>query len=637
MKVKPAWLLLALVASGCDGDIPGARTPPVPPAAHRALLEEPSESAPEPGRCEARRAARISPLAPHDASSEIALARAEGGEQLVFVADEDARALHVVDAGSLVELGVTELPGRPKHVRVLADGRVAVTLGDVAKVVVLEPAATFAEPLEQRCEATVAAEPWSIAERGRALLVTSGFGAALTTLDQRDLGVVRVTALPREPRAILVEGSAAYVSHAAFGDVSVVDLDAGGRTSISLRAGHRVGPEELEKRPPRDANQAYTLVAARTVSEDGSERLRLLAPHVSVDAGELSEPITTGYGGTRRSSRPVASIVSTVDPILGRSLTREVANNRLDASARDCLLPRGAALHGARLYVACMDIDAVVAYDASLGDPASLPLARLETAPQPTSVAVLGDRLFVWSGFARELARFELPTGAKTSMNPWDRADHVVDAARLRGRYLFSSSMDARIADGRACASCHPEGRDDGLVWTSPDGRRQTPMLAGRLEGTAPYGWFGEHATVEAHVKDTIDRLGGEGFSDPADREALLGYVRGLTLPASPPPADVALVRRGHDVFESTGCAVCHAGGSSDAVAHDVGSGAKGERSGRFDTPSLRGLRGSAPYFHDGRYASLDALLGDPNSKMFMPERLADEDRGALVSYLESL
>ena len=48
---------------------------------------------------------------------------------------------------------------------------------------------------------------------------------------------------------------------------------------------------------------------------------------------------------------------------------------------------------------------------------------------------------------------------------------------------------DRRIsADGRVCASCHPDGREDGVAWVTPEGPRQTPMLAGRLgKGEARY------------------------------------------------------------------------------------------------------------------------------------------------------
>src|SRR6185369_17408786 len=116
------------------------------------------------------------------------------------------------------------------------------------------------------------------------------------------------------------------------------------------------------------------------------------------------------------------------------------------------------------------------------------------------------------------------------------------------------TSRDARISTGRACATCHPDGRDDGLLWTRPDGARQTPTLAGRLDGTAPYGWFGESPTVAQHLEKTFQRLGGTGFKGPAaraDLEALLAYVAQIPPPPAAQAGDLDEVARGAKVFGS--------------------------------------------------------------------------------------
>ncbi|HEY4989640.1 MAG TPA: hypothetical protein VII09_07530, partial [Opitutaceae bacterium] len=43
-----------------------------------------------------------------------------------------------------------------------------------------------------------------------------------------------------------------------------------------------------------------------------------------------------------------------------------------------------------------------------------------------------------------------------------------------------------------ACASCHPEGGDDGHVWQLDGAPRRTPSLRGTIAGTAPYHWPGD-------------------------------------------------------------------------------------------------------------------------------------------------
>jgi hypothetical protein len=47
---------------------------------------------------------------------------------------------------------------------------------------------------------------------------------------------------------------------------------------------------------------------------------------------------------------------------------------------------------------------------------------------------------------------------------------------------------------GIACASCHPEGGDDGHVWQLDGQPRRTPSLRGTVAGTAPYHWEGDEA-----------------------------------------------------------------------------------------------------------------------------------------------
>ena len=56
-----------------------------------------------------------------------------------------------------------------------------------------------------------------------------------------------------------------------------------------------------------------------------------------------------------------------------------------------------------------------------------------------------------------------------------------------------------------------------------------------------------------------------------------------------------------------------------------------------FDTPSLRFVSGTAPYFHDGRYATLRDLLASTDHDMGHTMHLSHGEREALAAYLESL
>jgi cytochrome c peroxidase len=56
-----------------------------------------------------------------------------------------------------------------------------------------------------------------------------------------------------------------------------------------------------------------------------------------------------------------------------------------------------------------------------------------------------------------------------------------------------------------------------------------------------------------------------------------------------------------------------------------------------IDTPSLRHVARSAPYFHDGRFATLEELLAHTDGAMGTTRALSDDDRAALISYLRAL
>ena len=165
-------------------------------------------------------------------------------------------------------------------------------------------------------------------------------------------------------------------------------------------------------------------------------------------------------------------------------------------------------------------------------------------------------------------------------------------------------------------------------------------MLAGRLKGSAPYSWEGAEAVLEDHLRVTFDRLHGESGLRGVELEALTAYLGGMAPPASPPPSprDREAIKRGAALFASkeVGCAGCHTGDEgTDGQTHDVQSKAKLDAVGAFNTPSLRYVGGTGPYFHDGRYATLGDLLRGGDG-MGHTSQLSAEDLQALEAYLRT-
>ncbi|MFT7579059.1 MAG: YVTN family beta-propeller protein [Myxococcota bacterium] len=234
------------------------------------------------------------------------------------------------------------------------------------------------------------------------------------------------------------------------------------------------------------------------------------------------------------------------------------------------------------------------------------------------------------------------------------------DAVR-RGERVFTFARNGNISHAGqfACASCHFEGTEDKLVWIIEEGARQTPSLAGRLADTAPFNWGGTKTELKTNMKETVDRMGGQGLSKQELDDLELFLVQGLVPPRNPNLATAGLTEQqleGKALFndETVGCESCHNGTSmTDGINHDVGTASPLEieiaqiaqdmgiesatRPGFLNTPTLRGLFYTAPYLHDGSAASLIDLLDRTATTMGKTDHLTGDQKQALVSYLLTL
>jgi mono/diheme cytochrome c family protein len=193
---------------------------------------------------------------------------------------------------------------------------------------------------------------------------------------------------------------------------------------------------------------------------------------------------------------------------------------------------------------------------------------------------------------------------------------------------------------GIACASCHPEGTEDGHVWTfSGVGARRTQALNTDLGETAPFHWDGALADVGQLMDEVfVKRMGGEHES--AERLATLERWL-FALPSLPPlrAADDEAAKRGAELFASAevACATCHAGPAlSNSQSFKVGT----DPTTALQVPSLLGVSHRAPFIHTGCAAT---LLGrfDPGcgggEEHGHTAQLSAEQLDDLVAYLESL
>jgi len=203
------------------------------------------------------------------------------------------------------------------------------------------------------------------------------------------------------------------------------------------------------------------------------------------------------------------------------------------------------------------------------------------------------------------------------------------------GHFLFH----ANSGGGLACASCHPEGGEDGRVWDLVCvGGRRTQSFRGGIHGTEPFHWDGHEEDFSSLMDDVFSgRMAGPPLSDEL-KGALLTWIDSLP----PLPATVGLdppaVARGRSLFEDAkvGCAACHAGPRlTNNATVAVGTGRP------YQVPALTGVAWHPPFMHDGcaptladRFSSSSCGGGDQHG---VTSKLTREQLGDLIAYLTSL
>lgn len=450
---------------------------------------------------------------------------------------------------------------------------------------------------------------------------------------------------------------------------------------VLVRPGSVQGLLQVSAQPPHDCNSGNgqgngMAMPASAMGDSGGE--------FSGGGGDLGG----GYGGGGGGS-PAAPTARPVEPVLTEVFRSPSSGSLVTKPWRPMLdEAEGLLSHAGRATGARLDQPSDIAFHPSLrlavlvgrgtdnlvvvntANKMAYGIAQLPEGSAPRSVVLSadGNRAYVLLSHQFRVAEVDLktfltdsPQGSRLAkpsrFSKAYGADPLAPAARL-GRQVFFSSENSRLSQhGRfACATCHLDGGDDQQVWFIADGPRQTPVLAGRLQGTGPFNWKGTHTQLKSNMQDTVQRMLGSGLTD-AELTSLEQFL--LTLPAPPNPnvaASGALTvaqERGKAVFYSAkaACGSCHLGGTgTDGKLYDVGIATKGEdllqmsRSlgqdwRRFNTPSLAGLYGSAPYFHNGSAATLEDVLAMTSDLGLMGDTsdLTPEQRQDLMAYLLTL
>lgn len=527
-------------------------------------------------------------------------------------------------------------------------------------------------------EATLAAElsltePHGLAltPDGTTLLVTSVANHELVAVDTASMQVRWRVELAAEPRAVAVspEGRWVLVGFLSSAAVARVELASEGRrvswhalsprdpveieTDMDEEWGPSVEARSVEAASRFDVPQDIGRRHARNVFALAfvGEGIAVAAHHVATPQMELLPDADRrdSYGGGAAEIAPIEYRFARI------AEPSEDGLAKIDQHHITVHQPRALAYDPGRdvLYIGGYGDDEIVAigsasrerpsvlWRASLGAGPGCGLDGLTLVEQPPPA--MGMSVWAHCELTRSVVRIDIDpdtvSGQPLASRNWVRGPELAKSLRSaiveRGAELFRRGEDFSLGNALACASCHPEGRNDGLSWRLGRAILQTPILAGRLESTSPFKWTGEDATLPASFAHTIERIGGEPENfEEADFNAIAAYLTSLPRPQPPTVDDPAALARGGVLFEDE-CSICHSGESStDRERHDFVSSLR-----RVDTPSLIGLAHSAPYYHDGSAIDLGALLDDRGSihDMIDSSGLSAEQRQDLIVYLYSL
>lgn len=602
-------------------------------------------------------------------------------DRLLYAADADNDELVVIDVASLADLsrpGV-EVLGRipvgrgPERVAVGADGLVYVTNRFDRSVSVVDPVS-----LTERSRIEVGVEPVGLAftPDGGTLLVANSMSHTVSVIDVESGDVVKTLPTSGEPSGVAVVGpDKAYVTHFRTGEVSTLNLSAlslGTRRLAMTVSPEKTGFDFRIPGQPRDP-------IVSPIDE------RVFIPHVQAKDSPVPTDVEGGYAGFGMLP-VVADAVATVDadrdelfdaPGIGFGFRcLDVGCGAFPGDGRRDVPALITTSHGFPLSGATAGvIDAQgrwlflvnlhsrnVLLLSARGEGVYGSPVRVGRGPRGIALSRDGNRAFVYNAFSHSVSVLDgRDGGVSVSVEKVVGTSPLTPEQQL-GRDLFFAADDPRMTDtaggGIACASCHPNGRDDGLTWQFNEGPRNTPTLAGvSLLSTGPWHWDGLLSRVH-DMKDVVEqRMGGTGtrrdFGERAplgeeDFRAMFAFLDSLPGYDNPhrDSAPLPMVEAGRALFEGkANCAQCHSGPQlTDNALHassKLGTlllqnerGSPSRFPAGVNTPSLRHLFATAPYLHHG-------LAGDLRAEAVLTHGgevdLSASEVDQLIAYLKTL
>jgi len=626
----------------------------------RSTIRDPGMSAPPPGPPRQDRAYR----------SPFELAFSPDG-RLFAVSDRTARCLYLFDARTSDLARTVPLRGRPSGLAWESSDKVVVCEYDAGTVAQVE-----AETGQVSRRFFVGPKPIGVAVApNKGLLVVCDFGLHTVAIVDLKTAAVRATVpagkhpyfvaiTPDEKMAVvanlLPSGSAA--EHTSTALVSLIDLDNGKKTadvplpdnSANVRQ-VRISPDgrwayvvhtrgrtmlpttQLDRGWVNtnalsiidlETKATYASPLLDTVTEGAADPWGIaLSPDgrtawISVAGAHQMARIELGRLHELLAGRKEGSEISNLKSQIGDAGTiwRQIQE---DPTKRDQLSYHLSALYAAGLM-------------------SRVPIAA--EGPRSLALSPDGRQLMVASYFSGEVLALD-PNHCRVIKRIGLGPQAAPDAVR-HGEFVFHDGRHS-FQSWLSCASCHPDGRADGLNWDLLNDGIGNPKNAHSLlwsHRTPPLMSLGTRENMEEATQKGFQFIQFREIEE-GDLNAVRAFLRSMEPEPSPHLVNGGLsdkARKGRAIFENAevGCSACHPAPLFTSLkTYDVGTRSALDRSDAFDTPTLVELWRTGPYLHDGSAVTLKEVVTtkNPQDKHGRTSHLSEEEIDALVEYLLSL
>jgi YVTN family beta-propeller protein len=264
----------------------------------------------------------------------------------------------------------------------------------------------------------------------------------------------------------------------------------------------------------------------------------------------------------------------------------------------------------------------------------------------PRALAVIGNKAITAGYFDDYLEIFDLAvpgSGTKTALSTWINLGYEVPKTSFRmGESAFFNASIC-LQKWQSCHSCHPFTRPDGLNWTL-----NQPVAAPKNSPTMLLSWWTPPTTWAGKRPDARESIRSAMISqlflqpDPTVAETLAAFF--MAIKPVPSPFLVkgrlsASALRGRELFNGSkaACVACHPGPLfTDNTLHTSGIPDQYDANIQWNTPTLIECWRTAPYGHLGSKLTVREMLDAPGMGA-VSGKLTQEEIDDLVEFILSL